>query len=151
MVKSILDEPLRAEIIDRVRKLNKNLQAQWGSMNVFQMVKHCRFFEAWIHGIGDWDYSASRSTPTQAAEALIAVTSDDTPIMKPAPSTQILIVNETEVDFEKEKDLWISHLEAYQNYHNPAFVHDFFGKMKPEQIGILAYKHTDHHLRQFGV
>jgi hypothetical protein len=23
--------------------------------------------------------------------------------------------------------------------------------MKPEQIGILAYKHTDHHLRQFGV
>jgi hypothetical protein len=38
-----------------------------------------------------------------------------------------------------------------KNYSNEDFIHDFFGKMTKEQIGVFAYKHTDHHLRQFGV
>ena len=29
--------------------------------------------------------------------------------------------------------------------------HAFFGPMKPDEWGILMYKHLDHHLRQFGV
>lgn len=33
---------------------------------------------------------------------------------------------------------------------NPAYLHDFFGKMTREQIGIFAFKLMDHHLRQFG-
>ena len=40
-------------------------------------------------------------------------------------------------------------IEEYEHYSNPDFIHDFFGKMTKEQIGLLAYKHTDHHLRQF--
>ena len=52
-------------------------------------------------------------------------------------------------DIESEKKKWISLIEGYENYSNPGFIHDFFGKMTKEQIGILAYKHTDHHLRQF--
>jgi hypothetical protein len=150
MVKSILNQKLREELIARVRQLKPDTEPAWGTMNAFQMVKHCRLFEAWIHGIGDWDYTISRSTPTQAAEFLAAITSDDTPLMQFAPSSEILIVAIAEVDFEAERNLWIEHLEHYESYNNPAFIHDFFGKMTPEQIGILAYKHTDHHLRQFG-
>lgn len=130
--------------------MKPDTEPAWGTMNAFQMVKHCRLFEAWIHGIGDWDYTISRSTPTQAAEFLAAITSDDTPLMQFAPSSEILIVAIAEVDFEAERNLWIEHLERYESYNNPPFMHDFFGKMTPEQIGILAYKHTDHHLRQFG-
>lgn len=151
MVKSILDRKLREEIIERVQKLKHDSEPAWGTMNAFQMVKHCRLFEAWIHGIGDWDYTISRSTPTQAAQALAAITADDTPLMKFAASSKILIVAEPDCDFEAERNLWIEHLERYESYNNPAFVHDFFGKMTTEQIGILAYKHTDHHLRQFHV
>ena len=54
-------------------------------------------------------------------------------------------------DLEIEKLKWIALLEEYESYHNPDFVHDFFGRMTKEQIGILVYKHTDHHLRQFAV
>lgn len=151
MVKSILNQKLREEIIARVRQLKPDTEPAWGTMNAFQMVKHCRLFEAWIHGIGEWDYSISRSTPTQAAAALVAITADDTPLMKFAASSEILIVSEPDCDFEAERNLWIEHLERYESYNNPAFVHDFFGKMTTEQIGILAYKHTDHHLRQFHV
>lgn len=151
MVKSILDRKLREEIIERVQELKHDSEPAWGTMNAFQMVKHCRLFEAWIHGIGDWDYTISRSTPTQAAQALAAITADDTPLMKFAASSKILIVAEPDCDFEAERNLWIEYLERYESYNNPAFVHDFFGKMTTEQIGILAYKHTDHHLRQFHV
>lgn len=151
MIKTILDPKLRDETIQRVQQLKSNLIPIWGTMNAYQMLKHCRLFEAWIHGIGEWDYSSSRSTPLQAAEALANITSDDTPLILFAPSSEILIVTDTEGDFETEKNTWIDYLKRYKSYSNPAFVHDFFGKMTEEQIGILAYKHTDHHLRQFGV
>ena len=151
VISTSINQKLREEIIARVWHLRPHAEPQWGTMNVFQMVKHCRLFEAWIHGIGDWDYTISRSTPTQAAQALAAITADDAPLMKFAASSKILIVAEPDCDFESERNLWIEHLERYESYKNPAFVHDFFGKMTTEQIGILAYKHTEHHLRQFGV
>jgi len=53
-------------------------------------------------------------------------------------------------DLEAEKFQWISLPEAYDTYNNPGFIHDFFGKMTKEQIGILVYKHSGQHLRQFG-
>lgn len=49
-----------------------------------------------------------------------------------------------------EKEEWRELTKAYGAYNNPKFVHDFFGRMTLEQIGILVYKHCDHHLRQFG-
>ncbi|WP_448634870.1 DUF1569 domain-containing protein [Pedobacter panaciterrae] len=39
----------------------------------------------------------------------------------------------------------------FENFSNDKFIHDFFGKMTREQIGIFVYKHSDHHLRQFNV
>jgi hypothetical protein len=30
-------------------------------------------------------------------------------------------------------------------------LHPIFGRMSARAYGVLAYKHTDHHLRQFGV
>ena len=152
MPKNIFDQILREELIERVLHLTSESKPNWGTMNAFQMVKHCRLFEAWILGIGDWDYSKSRSTPEQAEKFLHAITADDTPLMKFAPSSEILIVSALdEGDFEAERNLWIAHLKAYESFNNQHFIHDFFGKMSKEQIGILAYKHTEHHLRQFGV
>ncbi|MFZ6013453.1 MAG: hypothetical protein ACOYXT_24130 [Bacteroidota bacterium] len=44
---------------------------------------------------------------------------------------------------------WTALIEGYTHFHNPDFVHDFFGNMTVEEIGYFAYKHNDHHLRQF--
>jgi hypothetical protein len=38
---------------------------------------------------------------------------------------------------------------AHAHFSDPGLVHPFFGRMTPEQIGYMLYKHTDHHLRQF--
>ena len=54
-------------------------------------------------------------------------------------------------DVEAQKADWIFLIREYEHFSNPDFVHDFFGKMRREETGILVYKHTDHHLRQFGL
>ncbi len=56
-----------------------------------------------------------------------------------------------DIDFENDKNKWISNLDKYATYNTSEFVHPFFRKMTKEQVGLLAYKHADHHLRQFGV
>lgn len=70
---------------------------------------------------------------------------------KNMPAGKGFTVKEKDGDVELQKAIWIDLIAAYEHYSNPDFVHDFFGKMTKEQIGILVYKHTDHHLRQFGV
>ena len=59
-------------------------------------------------------------------------------------------VKQREGHVATQKKIWIDLIADYADFSNSRFVHDFFGKMTREEIGILAYKHTDHHLRQFG-
>jgi hypothetical protein len=66
------------------------------------------------------------------------------------PTIKEFIVKKRDGDVEHQKKIWISLISEYENYSNHGFIHTFFGKMTREQVGILAYKHADHHLRQFG-
>jgi hypothetical protein len=58
-----------------------------------------------------------------------------------------VVENDGNVMVEKEK--WIALIEEHANSSDIEFVHSFFGKITRDQAGQLAYKHTDHHLRQF--
>ena len=42
---TIFDKTTRDELINRINSLNENSMAQWGKMNVYQMIKHCRLWE----------------------------------------------------------------------------------------------------------
>ena len=44
-MKSILDQQTRKELITRINSLNEHSTAQWGKMNVAQMLKHCAQWE----------------------------------------------------------------------------------------------------------
>lgn len=82
--------------------------------------------------------------------ALHRTTRDNKPLDRNVPTSSWLKIKEINGDFEKDINQWVSLVNAYRQYDNPAFIHDFFGKMTRDEIGILAYKHSDHHLRQFG-
>ena len=81
--------------------------------------------------------------------ALKQVTKDERLLDKNIPTSTQFKVKDKVGDLVAEKRKWIALLKGYERYSNPDFIHDFFGKMTKEQIGILVYKHTDHHLRQF--
>jgi hypothetical protein len=74
---------------------------------------------------------------------------DEKPLRRNTPTLPELKIKETNGDIEAEKKKWIALIEQYAHFSNPGFVHSFFGKMTEDQIGCLAYKHIDHHLRQF--
>lgn len=79
------------------------------------------------------------------------VLKDEKPFKKNSPTSPQLTTGPESGDMDQLKKEWIAGLERYANYNNDSFVHPFFGPLTKEQVGYLAYKHADHHLRQFGV
>ena len=150
-MKTIFDKPTRDEIICRIAAIPAGRGAQWGRMNVFQMVEHNTYWNGWMLGTGSHTYKQAFLGKLFGKIALRKMIKDEKPFDKNIPTSSQFKAKEMTGDLEAEKLKWISLTEAYESYDNPAFIHDFFGKMTKEQIGILVYKHSDHHLRQFGV
>ncbi|WP_315823421.1 hypothetical protein [Paraflavitalea speifideaquila] len=47
-MKTVFDKATRDELIARIEQVNENSERQWGKMTVYQMLKHCSIWEAWI-------------------------------------------------------------------------------------------------------
>lgn len=150
VMKTIFDKTTRDELINRINLLNPTSSAQWGKMNIYQMLKHCTLWDGWILGKGEYKYKQIFFGRIFGKMALKDMIKDESPLRRNVPTLAELKVNETNGDVTSEKKKWIALIENYANYSNPNFIHSFLGKMTTEQIGYLAYKHTDHHLRQFG-
>ena len=149
-MKSIFEKNIQQELIKRVNSLSAENKPQWGKMNLCQMLKHCTSWDEWTLGINKPVYKQAFIGKLFGKIGLKRITKDDSALDKNTPTTNEFKIRESECDIELEKAKWIRLIEQYQHYNNSDFIHMFFGKMTNEQIGIMAYKHADHHLRQFG-
>jgi hypothetical protein len=148
-MQTVFNEFTRAELIERIHSINENAVGAWGKMTVFQMLKHCTVWDEWILGTHNPTYQQSFLGKLFGKLALKSSVGDDRPMRKNVPAGDLAVKEKTgDVPLQKKK--WIMRVKEYEHFSNDAFIHDFFGKMTREQIGILAYKHADHHLRQFG-
>lgn len=147
-MKTLFDKETRDEIAARVRHLHGDAKAQWGKMNVYQMLKHCTLWEDMIFG----KIPAKRALIGRifGRIALKTVLKDDSPLRRSTPTLPALIVQEESGDIDLQKKEWLDRIRAYSNFDPSSFMHPFFGEMSKNQIGQMAYKHADHHLRQFG-
>lgn len=150
-MRTIFDKRMRTELIGRIDQINENNKAEWGKMNLFQMLKHNTYWNEWILGKGNHTYKQAFIGKIFGKMALNKMLRDEKPLDKNIPTSAQFKVKERSGDIVSEKTKWIALINDYENLNNPIFIHDFFGKMTEEQIGRLVYKHTDHHLRQFGV
>ncbi|MEO8854897.1 MAG: DUF1569 domain-containing protein [Ginsengibacter sp.] len=146
-MKTIFDKSTRDELIKRINSLTNKSTAQWGKMNVYQMIKHCSSWEEMIQE--NKLYKQAFVGRIFGKMALKSVLKNDAPLRKNTPTLPELIMS-GDGDVEEEKQKWVSRINNYSNYSTPYFLHPFFGKMTKEQIGFMVYKHEDHHLRQFG-
>ncbi len=147
-MKSIFNKVTRVELIARISSLNENSLRLWGKMNLYQMLKHCILYEEMI--VGKNKYKRVLIGRLLGRLALKNVMRNDNPMIRNAPTVPELRINENgEITAEKNK--WITLIEAHEHFSNQNFVHPFYGMMTIEQIGYHAYKHADHHLRQFNV
>ncbi|MDP4265687.1 MAG: DUF1569 domain-containing protein [Bacteroidota bacterium] len=145
-MKSTFDKTTRDELICRINMLNENSRAQWGRMNIYQMLKHCTLWEEMISGRKK--YKRVFLGRLFGKMALKSVIKDELPLKKNTPTIPEFVIKGNG-DILSEKAKLIRLIEEHARFSNPDFVHPFFGKMTEEQIGVFAYKHTDHHLRQF--
>jgi hypothetical protein len=150
-MKTVFDAETRDELTRRIELLNENSSAAWGRMNVYRMVKHCTIWNAWMLGTERFEYRQAFFGKIFGKLALRNNTKDDRPIGKGMPAGKSFLAKEQSGDLELEKSLLAKQIADYGHFSNDRFIHDFFGKMTKEQIGIFVYKHHDHHLRQFGV
>jgi hypothetical protein len=138
------------EIKERMAHLRPDSQRQWGKMNVAQMLAHC---SAWM------EMAAGLNSPPRnligrifGRVAKSKVLNSKEPIRRNMPSEKSLIVSQQR-DFAAERQRLLEWTDRFAS-GGPAkctkHPHCFFGPMTPTEWATLAYKHLDHHLRQFG-
>ncbi|MCC6245852.1 MAG: DUF1569 domain-containing protein [Gemmatimonadaceae bacterium] len=146
---TLADPTVRSAMIDRVQQLTPDAKAQWGRMSAPQMLAHCT--DALRMGLAELPV-----TPKSAKLPRLAIVKwlflNVLPFPKNAPTAREL-VSRAPAPFDEER----AHLIALMGkVGTPDALtrfaeHPLFGPLTREQWGQLAYKHLDHHLRQFGV
>lgn len=146
-MKTVFDKTTRDELVGRIDKLNDSSKKEWGKMNLYQMLRHCTLWDSWIQN--NKDNKQAFIGRLFGKIGLKKVLKDESPLARNTPTLQALKIAETSGDIASEKKKWIAMINEYDHFSNSGFVHPFFGKMTKEQVGQMAYKHADHHLRQF--
>lgn len=150
-MKTIFDPATRDALTTRVNALNENSKALWGKMNVYEMTRHCAIWNEWVLGKNDIPNKQGLLGRIFGKMALKSNTKDDKPLGKNMPAGSTFTIKQKEGDLATQKKILVDLIADFENFSDEQFMHDFFGKMTREQIGIFAYKHSDHHLRQFNV
>ncbi len=147
-MKTIFDETTRDELIRRINALNVNSKAQWGKMNLNQMLKHCIFWDESV--LGRRKLKQPLMGKLFGRFFIRKLIKDDTPLPHSLPSVDELKIEEgINSDLSAEKKKWISLINEYRKLSNHTYELPFFGQVKKEDAGYVDYKNTDHHLRQF--
>lgn len=146
-MKTLFDQTSRNELIDRIQALDERGQPKWGRMTVSQMLRHCILWEEMA--LGKQVYKQSFLGRLFGKIALKRMLSDE-PMKPNLPTVHGFSIN-GEGNPAAEKTKLIGLIEEHATCSGTGFIHPFFGQLSTEQGGLIAYKHLDHHLRQFGV
>lgn len=145
--KTVFDAEARAELIGRVRRLGPNATHRWGTMSCGQMVAHLS--DALRMTFGELEIKP-RGGPLRLAPVRYVVI-HKLPFPKGAPTAPELIARDG-ADLPAEVETIISLLERFSDAEvKLAGEHPAFGPMTRNDWGVLVYRHTSHHLEQFGV
>lgn len=150
-MKSLFDTEAHQEILDRIDRLNANTSAQWGKMNIGQMLTHCQKPLEVANG------NLQLNTKIGFAKKLLFKFFKPVMYNDKVWQKNLGTVNEFRVtdahEFTSEKEKLIQTINEFSTKKDVSNwpTHPFFGDFNTEQWGKMQYKHLDHHLKQFGV
>jgi hypothetical protein len=149
-MKSLYDQEILKEMMNRVEKLTPSTTANWGKMNVAQMMEHCsRALE----------FSAGKTKPSRLFIGYIlgplfkSMYYNDKPWGRSTQTAPNYMVTD-HPEFEATKKRLTGLMKEFsEGGESKCTRHPspFFGKLTPEQHGLGQYKHLDHHFQQFGI
>mgnify|MGYP003288645458 CR=1 FL=1 len=145
---SILNETDRAAISSRMRSLSISSTGRWGSMDVTNMLKHLHLSA--LMALGEMEVPSANKRVFHVfplKHLLLYVL----PFPKGAPTAPRL-KPEAVASMEEERAAVLALLERIgtgpRDGAGPH--HPLFGPLTRREWGVVTYKHTDHHLKQFG-
>ncbi len=135
--------------LDRIRSLGPDARAEWGTMNVGQMLAHLSV--AIRLAVGDMTLKRVLIGRLFGKMAKKSLTSEK-PWKKGLPTAKEFKIGD-ERDFATERDRLLALVERL-SVGGPAGLtkapHPFFGPLTAAEWDVLMARHLDHHLRQFG-
>lgn len=148
---NIFSEKVAEELIRRINSLTPGTKAQWGKMNVAQMLAHCNVTYEMV-------YENKHQKPNffmrQILKAFVKqMVVNETPYKKNVRTAPAFIIADKR-DFEQERDRLIQYIHktvelGESNFDGRESLS--FGKLSTTEWNNMFYKHLDHHLTQFGV
>ena len=146
-VKNLFNPATKQEIINRIHILTPQSAAQWGKMNVAQMLAHCQM----PLGVATGKHKLKRNFFLSLIGPLFKKQLyNDVPFKRSLPTDRSFIITSPQ-DFEKEKQNLIAMINSFSETTMSGEPHPFFGRMTKEEWSKGTWKHLDHHLQQFGV
>lgn len=149
MPRSLSNARARQDLLDRLERLTPDARPLWGKMTAPQMVAH----------LVDWMLMARGELKTAPIKKFIRY-----PLMKqfavywmPWPKGKIPtapeLIRRGAVSWGPELDLLRQYMRSYPELESRGNwpEHPAFGNMTTRAWGVLGYRHTDHHFRQFGI
>ncbi|SFU31532.1 Protein of unknown function [Pustulibacterium marinum] len=150
-MKSIFENESYQEILDRLEKLTPESVAQWGKMNVSQMIVHCQ--KPLELALGKIQLKKPNFLMGFMLKQMSSSLYNDKPWKQGLPTAKEFVIVDVK-DFLSEKEKLVSLIKQMHERKDSSEtfpVHPYFGKFTHEQWGKASYKHLDHHLTQFGV
>lgn len=138
-----------AEIVRRLQGLRPDTRAQWGKMDVAQMLAHCQV--ALNVALGEVALKRGLIGILFGGIAKKKLTAPE-PFGKNLPTGPEFRIKDRR-DFAKEQATLIALVQRFQRAGPNGLTkkpHPFFGPLTSSEWDTLQWKHLDHHLRQFG-
>jgi len=145
-------EDRRVEIVRRLRALRADSPRRWGRMSAHQAV--CHLSDAFRMALGQRSVAPATGRRQRTAVKWMALY---VPLPWPTgimtlPELDQTCTGTSPVEFAADLRELEALLEAFvrrRGHYSPQ--HPIFGRMSTRDWLRWAYRHTDHHLRQFGV
>ena len=138
----------REDLLRRLNSLEPDAAPLWGKMTAPQMLAH----------LSGWMEMAKGTLPIQPRKLFLRYPGVKhlaifwLPFPKGLPTAKELII-QNPLQWSVERAAVADGINSFEQFHPDGVwpLHPAFGTLTPRAWGVLGYRHTDHHLRQFGV
>jgi hypothetical protein len=147
-VGSILHDADRTSICQRVVSVTATAVPRWGTMDAKAMLTHLR--QSALMALGELPV-ANKSKRVFQVFPVKHLILHVVPFPKGAPTAPELLVSDAaSLDAVRSELVGLLERIGAGPREKEGPVHPLFGRLSFREWGVATYKHTDHHLRQFG-
>lgn len=138
-------------LVARVERLRPDSPRRWGRMTPHQMI--CHLSDSLRATLGEWTRPPHRLPPMRGVVRFVAF---NLPLRWPHGVRTARELDQTRdgtkpVEFERDRAELVALLRRAASLEDGAIPeHPLWGRMSRGMTGRYLWRHTDHHLRQFG-